>query len=75
MYFFQQLVRGPQVDTTGQDENSGRRVPMGAYVEPAMHERLREVAKEEDRSVSSVVRRALDDYLNRASEQATVRPR
>jgi Antitoxin-like ribbon-helix-helix len=54
------------MDGTGQDETDVKRVPMGAYVEPAMHKRLREVAREQDRSISSVVRRALDDYLNRA---------
>ena len=44
--------------------------PLGAYVSTRTVERLREVARLEDRSVSSVVRLALDSYLfERESER------
>ena len=43
--------------------------PLGAYVPTATVERLREQARLEDRSMSSLVRRALDDYLRREQAQ------
>jgi predicted transcriptional regulator len=38
-------------------------VPMGFYAPPEMVERLRQPAKNQDRSVSAVIRRALEREL------------
>jgi predicted DNA-binding protein len=50
---------------------SGRRKPLvNACLPPEMIERMKAVAKAEDRPISAIVRRAVDQYLARASEAA-----
>jgi predicted transcriptional regulator len=44
-------------------------VPLGAYVPQRMYEQLREAAREQDRSMSSLIRRALEHELQREAEQ------
>jgi hypothetical protein len=39
------------------------RVSLGAFVDRAQHEALHELARREDRSISSLVRIAVSDYL------------
>lgn len=53
-----------------QETSTGKRIPLGAYIEPTVHEQLRAVAQEQDRGVSAIVRRALDDYLQHQAEGA-----
>jgi hypothetical protein len=44
-------------------------VPMGFYAPPALAERLREAAIEQDRSMSSVIRLALEHELQPEPER------
>jgi predicted transcriptional regulator len=45
-----------------------RTVPLGFYAPEAMAERLREAAREQDRSMSAVIRKALEAELQREAE-------
>lgn len=47
-----------------------RTVPLGFYAPEAMAERLREAAREQDRSVSAVIRKALEAELQREQERS-----
>ena len=44
----------------------GRTVPMGFYAPEARAERLREAAREQDRSVSAVIRKAVERERERS---------
>jgi hypothetical protein len=46
-----------------------RTVPLGFYAPEAMAERLREAAKEQDRSMSAVIRLALEHELQPDAEE------
>jgi post-segregation antitoxin (ccd killing protein) len=46
--------------------------PLGAYVPVGTVERLREIARQEDRSVSAIVRRALAAELERHDTRSPV---
>jgi predicted transcriptional regulator len=52
--------------------SKGRRVQLGAFIDAGQRERLVELARAEDRSVSAVVRRALAAEIER-HERATQR--
>jgi predicted transcriptional regulator len=43
-------------------------VPLGFYAPQGLAERLREAAREQDRSMSSLIRRALEHELRREPE-------
>jgi predicted transcriptional regulator len=45
-------------------------VPMGFYASQSLAERLREAAKEQDRSMSAVIRKALEAELQREQERS-----
>ena len=47
-----------------------RPVPMGFYASESLAERLREAAKEQDRSMSAVIRKALEAELQREQERS-----
>lgn len=47
-----------------------KRVPVHAFVDREQAEAAERLARAEDRSVSSIVRRALDAYLERRGEQS-----
>jgi hypothetical protein len=44
---------------------SPARVPLGAFVDRTQHEQLHELARAQDRSMSSIVRTALTEHLER----------
>jgi predicted transcriptional regulator len=48
-----------------QEKRRPERVPLGAFVDRRQHEALAELARREDRSLSSVVRQAIGSYLER----------
>lgn len=50
-------------------EERTERVPIGAFVDPEQRKQLVELARQEDCSVSRVVRRALAAELERRREQ------
>lgn len=52
-----------------QEKTPVERVPLGALVDRAQHERLVELARREDCSVSRVVRRALAHELERQAAE------
>jgi hypothetical protein len=54
----------------GFEEENELRVPMGFYASESLVERLREAAREQDRSMSSVIRLALEHELQREPEPA-----
>lgn len=49
-------------------EQPAATVPLGFYAPEALAERLREAAKEQDRSMSAVIRQALEHELQRETE-------
>jgi hypothetical protein len=53
-----------------QETPTGKRIPLGAYVPVTMYEQLRAAAREQDRSMSSIVRRAPEHELEREQEPA-----
>jgi hypothetical protein len=54
-------------------EKRPKRVPLGAFVDREQHEALAELARREDRSLSSVVRQALGNYLHERETEASWR--
>lgn len=54
----------------GESEEKPATTPLGAFVPVTMYEQLREAAKLEDRSMSSIVRRAIAHELELEAEQA-----
>jgi hypothetical protein len=46
-----------------------RSVPLGFYASQTMAEQLREAAREQERSMSAVIRRALETELQRKAER------
>ena len=51
-----------------QEERDPARVPLGAFIDRDQRRELTEIAQRDDRSVSSIVRLALSDYLGREHE-------
>jgi predicted transcriptional regulator len=51
-----------------QEKQDPARVPLGAFVDRAQRQELTEIAQRQDRSVSSIVRLALSDYIGREHE-------
>lgn len=51
-------------------ESPAATVPLGAYVPVLMYERLRKAAREQDRSMSAVIRKALEAELQREAERS-----
>jgi Ribbon-helix-helix protein, copG family len=51
-----------------QERPNPARVPLGAFVDAEQRRALAELARRQDRSVSSIVRLAVADYLNRPKE-------
>lgn len=47
-----------------------RTVPMGFYASELMAEQLREAAREQDRSTSAVIRKALEHEFQREAERS-----
>lgn len=45
-----------------------KRVPMGAYVDREQHQRLAELAREHERSLSAEVRIAVREHIEREQE-------
>jgi predicted transcriptional regulator len=54
-----------------QKAHGRKRVPLGAFIDAGQRERLVELARQEDRSVSSIVRKALAAELERHDERVT----
>jgi predicted transcriptional regulator len=54
----------------GNEDLNELRVPMGFYAPESLVERLRDAAREQDRSMSSVIRLALEHELQREPEPA-----
>jgi Ribbon-helix-helix protein, copG family len=50
------------------------RVHIGAFVDPEQRRQLVELARQEDRSVSSVIRQALASYVRREQLEPRARP-
>jgi post-segregation antitoxin (ccd killing protein) len=57
----------PQV---AQLKSGQQRVPLGAFVDVKQHQQLAELARREDRSISSIVRRAVQAELDREGRAA-----
>jgi predicted transcriptional regulator len=53
------------------DTQQERTVALGFYASESMAERLKEAAREQDRSVSAVIRQALEAELQREFEGVT----
>ena len=51
-----------------QEKHDPARVPLGAFIDRDQRRELTEIAQRVDRSVSSIVRLALSDYLGRKHE-------
>jgi predicted transcriptional regulator len=51
-------------------QEAAKRVPLGAFVDREQRQALAELARRQDRSVSSLVRLAVADYLSRPREAA-----
>ena len=51
-----------------QEKHDPARVPLGAFIDRDQRKELTEIAQRDDRSVSSIVRLALSDYLGREHE-------
>ena len=51
-------------------DSQQRPVPLGFYASQTMAERLREAAREQDRSMSAVIRKALEAELQHEAEEA-----
>jgi predicted transcriptional regulator len=51
-----------------QEKHDPARVPLGAFIDRDQRQELTEIAQRDDRSVSSIVRLALSDYLGREHE-------
>ena len=47
-----------------------RTVPLGFYASRSLAERLREAAREQDRSMSAVIRKAVEAELRRGQERS-----
>lgn len=52
-------------------DDTDRPTNLGFYTSERMAERLREVAKQQDRSVSAVIRKAVEAELQREAEELT----
>jgi hypothetical protein len=62
---FLQLSGALPMTQSAQEEISRQRVHIGAFVDREQRRQLVELAKREDRSVSSVIRQALATYVQR----------
>ena len=53
-----------------QEKQDPARVPLGAFIDRDQRQELAEIAQRDDRSMSSLVRLALSNYLEREHEEA-----